>query len=299
MILSNLTFLIIGATGRLGAEICARLEDLGAKIIPIVLSNFDLKPKRIPWMAKTKTVKISSEFDLDNLEIPDYVINLHWCVKRTLTFTEQLNYELYNSIFIHEFFWTWLKDKNLKKFINISSIKIFSHLNKSLVKSLSFPKPASAYGLTKLFSEKYFDLLFSSSHFNVLNIRLSSITSIGEHPSQLMSQLYMSGFHNKRVKININHFTNLLYIKEAIDLIISASLKFDKAKILIGGERYENREISERFEYISNKKVIADYVNLSPGIIDPAFKFENDVIMQDFVRKYSLDEMIIELIRRG
>jgi nucleoside-diphosphate-sugar epimerase len=297
MILSNLTFLITGATGRLGAEICVRLEDLGAKIIPIVFNNCDLKPKRIPWMAQTKPVKISSEFDLDKLETPNYVINLHWCVKRTLTFTEQLNYELYNSIFTHEFFWTWLKDKNLKKFINISSIKVFSHLNKSPVESLSFPKPASAYGLTKLFSEQYFNLLFNSSRFNVLNIRLSSVASIGEHPSQLMSQLYMSGFQNKRVKININHSTNLLYIKEAIDLIISASLKFEKAKILIGGEGCENREISERFEHISNKKVNAEYVNLSPGIIDPTFKFENDVIMQDFVRKYSLEEMIIELIR--
>lgn len=298
MILSNLTFLITGATGRLGTEICVRLEDLGAKIIPIVFSNCELKPKRIPWMAKTKPIKISPEFDLDNLEIPDYVINFHWRVKRTLTFTEQLNYELFNSIFIDEFFWTWLKDINLKKFINISSIKIFSHFNKSPVESLTSPKPASAYGLTKLFSEQYFNLLFSGSHFNVLNIRLSSVASIGEHPSQLMSQLYMSGFKNERVKININHSTDLLYIKEAIDLIISASLKFDKTKILIGGEAYKNLEISERFEHISNKKVNAEYVDLSPGIIDIAFKYENDVIMQDFVRKYSLDEMIIELIRR-
>ena len=298
MNISNLTFLITGATGRLGTEICVRLEELGAKIIPVVFNNYDLEPKRVPWKAKTKPVRISSKFELNNLKVPDYVINFHWCVKRTLTFTEQLNYELYNSIFINSFFWDWLKNKNLKKFINISSIKIFSHLNKSPIESSNFPIPTSAYGMTKWFSERYFNLLFSSSNFNVLNIRLSSVASIGEHPSQLMSQLYMSGFQNKRIKININHYTNLIYINEAVDLIINASIGLDKSQMLLGGKRYENQEISKRFEQISNKKLNAEYVDFSPVIIDPDFKFENDIIVQDSVRKYTLDEMITELIRR-
>ncbi|HKI78183.1 MAG TPA: NAD(P)-dependent oxidoreductase [Ignavibacteriaceae bacterium] len=298
MNLNNLTFLITGATGRLGTEICFRLEELGATIIPIVFNNCELKPKRVPWLAKTKPVRVSSYYELDSLKIPDYVINFHWSVKRNLTFTGQLNHELSNSIFINEFFWAWLKDKNLKKFINISSIKVFSHLNKSPVDSLSYPQPVSAYGLTKLLAEQYFNLFFHNSNFRVLNIRLSSVASVGENPSQLMSQLYMSGFQNKRIKININHSTDLLYIKEAIDLIISASLNFEEAKILIGGKGYENGEISERFESVSNKKLNAEYVDLSPRIIDPSFKYENNVITQNFVRKYSLDKMINELINR-
>ena len=76
--LSGKTFLITGATGRLGRDTVMRLETLGATVLPLVLHGYPHKPKRVEWLAKSEPIIVSRAEDLNDLDVPDYVINFHW-----------------------------------------------------------------------------------------------------------------------------------------------------------------------------------------------------------------------------
>jgi len=233
--------------------------------------------------------------DLLNLDVPDYIINFHWLVDRSKSFTEQLLFEINSNICKYSFFWDWLKEIQPKKFVNISTIKIFSELNDNPISSSTIPKPVTPYGISKVAAENYFNALFHKSSTKLINIRLGSICSYGEVPTQLLTQLYNSVFNKKRININKGHITNILYIEEAIDLIINSALLGDKENYILAGDGILNEDISKRFEEISNGKLNAEYVDLSPGLVDPIFISDRDKLKSSWTRNYSL-ESIIELI---
>jgi len=236
------------------------------------------------------------------LESPDYVINFHWQVNRSKSFTEQLIYEIKSNIYDHTFFWDWLRQSTLEKFINISTIKVFSELNQNPISNSSEPKPLTPYGIAKVTAEKYFDALFYKSSTKVINIRLGSVSSYGEVPSQLLTKLFNSIYNGKKITINKGHLSNILYIDEVIDLIINSALVGDKSTYLLVGEENLNDYISQRFEEIAQRKLNAEYVDLQPGIVDPIFISDLSKLQSTWVRSYSLDsliEMIIKSNLRG
>lgn len=281
----------------MGKEICQRLEELNATVIPVVLQGYPEKPKRIEWNSSGKPIRIYKKEDLKQLQIPDYVINFHWQVDRSKTFTEQLLYEINSNLYLQDFFWEWLKEKQPKKFINISTIKIFSELNHSPVSSSSTPKPLTAYGISKVTAENYFRALFHKTLTKVINLRLGSISAFGEVPTQLLTQLFNSAFNNKKITINEGHISNILYIDEAIDLIINSALTSDKENFLITGEGYLNEYICQKFEEISCRKLNAEYRNLNPGVIDPCYISDRERLQSDWTRSYSLESMIELIIK--
>lgn len=294
MDISDSTFFVTGATGRLGIETVNRLENLGAKVFPIVLKSGNKKPKRIKWVANSSPLLVN-ENNLNLLPAPDYVLNFHWKTNRKLSFAKQLKFDLHHSLFNSIYFWEWLVNKKIKKFINVSSIKIFSYLNEDPINSLSSSKPLTPYGIAKEFSELFFNQLYNSS-FEVVNIRLSSVASVGEHPSHLVSQIFHSLFENKAIKINTGHKSNLLYIEEAVDLIIAAALYGSESKYNFGGEDYLNEEIVEKFEKISNKKINAEFKNYYPEIRNSRFIFDNNKFDQKFIRKFTLEKLLKKYI---
>ena len=99
------TFLVTGATGRLGSALVVRLEELGATVLPIVCEGYPDKPKRVRWVAKSEPIIIRNEADLKRLPASSYVINLHWQVDRRLPFSDQLLYELGTNIHHLAFLW--------------------------------------------------------------------------------------------------------------------------------------------------------------------------------------------------
>lgn len=280
----------------MGKEICQRLEDLNAIVIPIILKGYPEIPKRVEWNSSVKPIKIYEKADLNQLQVPDYVINFHWQVDRSKSFTEQLLYEINSNLNLHEFFWEWLKEKKPKKFINISTIKIFSELNQSPVSSSSNPIPLTPYGISKIAAENYFRTLFYKSFTHVINLRLGPISAFGEVPTQLLSQLFNSAFNNKKITVNSGHISNILYINEAVDLIINSALIGD-SDFLVVGEGHLNEYISQKFEEISQRKLNAEFVDLNPGIIDPIFISDRDKLKSSWTRSYSLESMIKIIIK--
>ncbi len=297
IILQGKNFLITGSTGRLGTEITLRLEELGAKVIPIILKGYPDSPKRVAWKSTFKPIKIFTKGDLQQLKSPDYVINFHWQVNRSKSFTEQLIYEINSNIYEHTFFWDWLKYTTPEKFINISTIKIFSELNQNPISTSSKPKPITPYGIAKVTAENYFNAVFNKTRTKIINIRLGSVSSYGEVPSQLLTQLFNSVFKKKKITINKGHTSNILFIDEAIDLIINSALLKEKDSYLVVGKGYLNEYISQRFEEIAHRGLNAEYVDLQPSTIDPILISDLPILQSAWTRTYSLDSFIQMIIK--
>lgn len=297
--LAGKVFLLTGSTGRIGCELTTRLEDLGADVIPVVLGDYPISPKRISWSARKKPIVVKNGKDLKKLPPPEYLINLHWRVKRNLPFSQQLIYELQSNISGISFFWDWVAGLRLKRFINITTIKIYSDLNDRIIRANTEPRPITPYGIAKLTAEKYFDALFNKSSFPSTHLRLCAIASCGEHPSQLMSQLYLSAFKKKRIKLYTLSNTSIMYIEEAIDLIISAAVNADRERCLITKKTKLNAQIAQKFEQISKRFLNAERVDVKPKIGNPVFISDVKQLKTSWTRTYSLDAMIKEIIRKN
>jgi len=139
--------------------------------------------------------------------------------------------------------------------------------------------------------------LFHKYITQVINLRLGSISSYGEVPTQLLTQLFNSIFNKKKITVNKGHISNILYIDEAIDLIISSALLHDKENYLVVGEGNLNEYISQRFEEIAKGKLNAEYVDLNPGAEDPIFISDINKLQSFWTRSYSLDSLIEQIIK--
>jgi len=290
--LSGKTFLITGATGRLGCEMVLRLENLGATVQPLVLPGYPLEPKRIAWEARSKLIPVYDKKDLDALMEPDYVVNFHWRVNRTLSCTDQLLFEIANNIHRLAYLWEWLADKSINRLVNISSIKVFSHLNNNPISPETEPRPLSPYGIAKLTAEHFFDACFVQSGWPVVHLRLCSVASPGEHPSHLMSRLYASAFEDQKIVLNTGHTCTIIYIDEIVDLIINAALSANFPRYIITTEPMTTDRIASKFEKITGKKVKADYRDLQPGISDQLFVSNKEKLHSYWTRSTPLASMI-------
>ena len=290
--------MVTGSTGRIGCELTTRLEDLGADVVPVVMNGYPSMPKRIKWNAQSGPLLVKNIKDLKKVPPPEYLINLHWQVNRNLPFSRQLTYEIQSNVTEISFFWDWVAGLGLKRFINVSTIKVFSELNGRIIKSDTEPKPITPYGIAKLTAEKYFSALFHASSIPSTHLRLCSVASCGEHPSQLMSQLYQSAFNKNRIKLYALSNTSIIYIEEVIDLIISAAVNATKERYLITKKILSNAQIARRFEQISKHALNAEYLDTKPKIKNPVFISDVMKLRTSWTRTYSLDQMINEIIRK-
>ncbi len=294
--LEGKTFLVTGATGRLGCETVLRLEELGATVLPLVLPGYPPKPKRIPWKARSEPLVVTTTEDLNRLMAPDYVINFHWRVDRSLSYTAQLLFEIDSNIHCLVPLWEWLVKKPVKRFVNISTLKVFSHLNENPVSAETEPRPLSPYGIAKLAAEHFFDAYFSEAGRPVVHLRLCSVASCGENPSHLMSRLYAGAFENQRIIVNKGHLCTILYIDDVVDLVIQAALAADSPRYLITTDPLKTEQVVAQFEGITHQKVQADFVDLEPGIADPAFESDIEELRTDWTRCTSLESLIKKFI---
>lgn len=295
--LSGKTFLVTGATGRLGCELTTRLEELGASVLPVVLEGYPPSPKLAPWTAETQPMDVQSAKGLRELPRPDYVIHLHWKVDRSRPFAEQIVNELDWNVHRPAFLWQWLREQSVPRFVNCSTIQVFSALNDNPIASAVEPRPISPYGIAKLAAEASFVALFNESSTEVIHLRLCSVFSFGEHPSQLLSQLITSAFNGRPIRLNTGHTTHLIYIDEAIDIIINSALSVRPGRYLVTTPSRSIDEVAATFEKISGRTLNAEYVDLAQGAADPEFISDIEQLRADWVRVTPLDEAIARVIQ--
>jgi nucleoside-diphosphate-sugar epimerase len=299
-LLSGKTFLVTGATGRLGCDLTPRLESLGARVLPLVLPPYPRVPENdVVWKAATEPIDVRDEEDLSRLTPPDHVVHLHWWVDRTRSFDDQVRGEVRQNVTDLEYLWDWVKRHPVRSFVNCSSIRVFGRLNPNPIDASAEPRPESPYGTAKAIGERYFDTAFAGHGMEVVQLRLCSVCSHGEHPSHLMSRLLRSAFHGGRVKVNTGHSANLIYIDEVVDVVINAALSGSTGRFLITTPETAIDEIARRVEAVTGRELAADYVDLAPGATDPVFVSDIDRFRADWVRVTPLDEAIRRMAEAG
>jgi len=290
--LSGSTFLVTGATGRLGAALTYRIEELGAHVVPVIFGGYPDRPRRIPWPARTAPLRIGHPGDIQDLPRPDYVINCHWEVARNLRFAEQLAFEVDRNLRAIDALWDWLASQKPRAFVNVSSIRIFGPLNAGPISSETEPRPATPYGIAKLAAEKFFDAHFRDSGVSVGHLRLCSVMAAGSHPSQLASRLISSMFQGQKIRINKGHLTYVLYIDEAVDLLVEAAVRAKSGRFNIVSAGSPNETIAELFGKIAGRAIDAEYLDLAPGVEDPVFISDADEFRAGWVRRTPLEDAI-------
>jgi nucleoside-diphosphate-sugar epimerase len=295
-VLSGKTFMVTGSTGQLGSRTVSRLEELGASVIPLVLEGYADRPKREAWTARTMPYIARDGTDLDGLPDPDHVINYHLRMESGLPSTADLLFQIDYNLHRPSFLWDWLAGRELRSFVNISSIKVFSSLNPNPISAETEPMPSSPYGIAKLAAEKFFDSRFTGKAGAVAHLRICSVTSASEHPSKMMSRLCASAFENTRIRLNAVHHTHLVYIDDMVDMIINSSLTADRSRYIVTPERMGIGSIARRFEEISGKRLNVEYIDLAPNMTDPVFISDMHRLQADWTRRTSLDAMIEKVI---
>lgn len=290
------TFFVTGSTGQLGSHTVARLEELGATVVPIVLEGYPVRPKREEWKSRAEPVVLSDASSLNGLPDPDYLINYHWRLDAEGSITTQLLFQLEYNIHRPAFLWDWLVERPLKTFVNISSIKVFGNLNSNPIAAETEPMPATPYGIAKLAGEKFFDACFSRNGCMVSHLRLCSVTSASEHPSKMMNRICASAFEHRHIRLNAGHRTCLIYIDDMVDIIINAALTADRNRYILTSEGIDIEDIARRFEQISRRRLNVEYVNLDPNVTDPVFVSDIPRLRAEWTRSTSIETMIGKVI---
>jgi nucleoside-diphosphate-sugar epimerase len=295
--LEGKTFLVTGATGRLGCALVPRIESLGGLVLPVVLPGYAPTPKRVPWTAEAQPILVNEPADLAKLSAPTHVVNLHWRVDRTRGFADQLAGEIQANIADLAFVWDWIVEVGVESFLNVSSFKVYGKRNAGGIRSDVEPLPDTPYGIAKLASERFFDARLAGSGCRVVHLRPTSIASIGEHPSQLVSRICTSAVHGERIKVFTGTKTYLLHLNHAVDLMIQAAIAPGRSCYLVAGEGARNEEIVALFERRLGRKVVADYVNQSPDTGTPRVVSDTSKLFAPWVRSFSLVELVDDFCR--
>jgi UDP-glucose 4-epimerase len=238
------------------------------------------------------------EEDLRSLPVPDHVINLHWWVDRDRPFAEQVTNEIRWNVSGPEFLWRWLREGGVKSFVNSSSIRVFSGLNENPISSRTEPRPLSPYGIAKVAGEKFFTAFFHETATRVAHLRLCSVSSHGEHPSQLMSRLVAGTVGGERIRLNTGHTANVIYIDEVVDILISAAISDEAGRFVIATPERSIDEIARVFETVCGQPVNAEYVDLAPGIPDARFNSDIDTFRADWVRVTPLESAMGKILEQ-
>lgn len=286
--LSGRRVLVTGATGRLGTELCRRVEELGGEPVPLVLEGYPPRPKSGAWSARTPPRVVRGAADLDGLPVPEAVVHLHWKVDRSRPFAEQVENEVRWNVTGLGFLWDWLRKHPLRALVNVSSIRVFGAANPNPIHADDPPRPDTPYGAAKLLGEVFLDANFGEPT-GVSHLRLGSVCSPAEHPSQLMSRLATSLVEGTRITVNAGHVVNLLDIEEAVDRILVAALRPARGRYLLVAPPRPVEEIARLVEKLAGTPLQADFTDLAPGVPDPEFVSDLEKLTGDWVRQVPLE----------
>jgi nucleoside-diphosphate-sugar epimerase len=294
--LAGKIFLLTGSTGNIGCETVKRIEGLGGTVLPLVLNGYPSEPKRVTWNCKHPPIQIKNRHDLNSLPVPDYVIHFHWKVDRSLPFTKQLIHDLDHNLHRIHFFWEWIRDNNVKRCVNISSIKVFSHLNDGTITSDTEPRPISPYGIAKYTAEKVLDSFLNDKILRMTHVRLCSVASFSGHPTQILCRFCQSIFDKQPITVNTGQTVYIIDIDEAVDMVINAALVFDRRTYNLVPPPIKTDDMAVRFEVLSKMKLNAGFVDLKSNESDQLFASDMKRLDADWIRHETIDSSMLKIL---
>jgi len=267
--------LILGGSGYIGARLTSLLSQ---KYQDITILDLEIDSKLDKSKIKVINLDITKESVIDEItdQYYDVVINLI-----SLDHNKSQNYKplIVNNINVLP---TWnllnsfSRKSNLKKFINFSTIHVYSNFTKeNQITEESEVNPSSIYGMTHLISENITNYFNSNSKICSINLRLSN--SYGEPYLKnkdcwnlVINNLCLNAFKYGEIKLksnlqNTRNFIHYLDIFQAVELLIdSKSTKYNTYN-LCNDKSISFEElikiIEDQYELIFDKKLVVSVLN--------------------------------------
>lgn len=282
---------VTGATGRIGRDVATRLEHLGVTPVPLVLPGFPTTPKRVPWTAAAPPVPVNGPAELDALPTPVAVIHCHWLGDRSLGFAQQLALEVRENIEQLAFLWDRLRELGVAQVANLSTVRVFSHLNGASVDATTEPRPASPYGIAKLAGEHFLDAHFTGTATKVTHLRLATVVCHGGHPSQIASRLCAAAFHGEPVRILTGRPFQPVFIGDVVERLIAAALSGPAGRQTVAAPPLDTGDFARRFAQAAATPLPINYDTSPLAHPDPLVE-----INPADLPPTSLDEMLAALL---
>jgi len=153
------------------------------------------------------------------------------------------------------------KENNIKRIITASSIGVYSDANSAPYTELDQPKPATLYGLTKLFSEQRVDYYARKYNTSVAHVRLAQCYGYGEKNTPALMKFIEKAINKETIVLDNGgqYPIDEIYIDDALDAFIKLIETDNRGSFNIGaGKGYSVLEIAETIN-----KVFGNEGNLS------------------------------------
>lgn len=195
-------------------------------------------------------------------------------------------------------------EKNDCKFVFLSSSAVYGNrTSKISLKESHYLKPETIYGINKLALETFIQKYSGYKKFNWIIFRLFATYGPGhkENDYQGIINVIISQIKNKKniiIKGSLNRTRSLIYVKDAVKIMIDILLKKKNKKIIniSSNYRYSVRSIIYFVKKIYNKKFKIKVINGTTG--DPMYNIANTSLMKKFTKikvEYDITKGISEI----
>lgn len=247
---------VTGATGFIGYHLVQQLLLDGYEVTS--LSRSYMKPLDLSDKQSTHIITTFSQEELvDQLNNCDVLIHL---AGRRISRDDKPNmiypFVSHASELLDNLLYAAHKN-GIKKIIFASSIGVYSDANESPYREDSFSKPATLYGLTKLFSEQRLDFYSRQYNIPIAHIRLAQCYGYGEKNTPALMSFIEKALDKETITLtNGGSFPiDQIYIDDAVQAFITLINSDKQGAFNIGsGVGYSILEIAKTVNTVFNNE---------------------------------------------
>lgn len=249
--------LIVGANSFLAQRLIQELKDNGNEVIGVFNDNKNNLKSKIKYHSVKQINQLKNDFNQVFI-ISGFLTSKELTIKENINKLYNSNVELIEKICTHFF---------SAKIIYVSSVSVFGYA-KNNVSEVDDCKPDNIYGVSKLWGE----LIVKSVCENYSIVRLSPIYGEGMKENTFIPLIIEQALINKKILLfgDGNRAQNYLHIDDAIQFIISASLKSENEIYLAcASESVTNNEVANivkthtkcSISYFGDDNILSIYYN--------------------------------------
>lgn len=225
------TILVTGAAGFIGSRVCKFLQSEGKKVIGV--DNFSLgKPDNILPDIEFIQVDVSDSTEVwDKLSSkrPHGIIHLAGQSGGELSFSEPL-FDLDSNVRSTLVLLAFAKEMKVRRLVHASSVAVYGNSleRQSGLEESAKKNPTSPYGVSKLASENYLEVLSTSHKVSTTSLRFFNVYGAGQDLQRLnqgMLSVYLShALHEKKIPVkgSSERFRDFVHVDDAAQACLAA-----------------------------------------------------------------------------
>jgi UDP-glucose 4-epimerase len=206
-----MNILITGGSGFIGS----RIADFFKKNHNVICTYYNnpIKIKNVKKIKLNLTKKIIIKKKIDLI--------IH-CASKTSLNSSKDSIMLSQNIKMIKNLLDFVKKKNIKNFVFLSSVSAYGKINKRILFENHKPKNLSTYGKSKLICEKLLSNFSQiNKDFKFLSIRLPGVVGYGSH-GNFISDLTNKIISGKKIQVSnkLSYFNNIIFVNDLAKFVM-------------------------------------------------------------------------------